>query len=62
MKATTWEPWLQQYDQSLIMNYSNSFEFMRVLASDMWCEYVMNDYKVSMGLILVSVKDVQIRL
>jgi hypothetical protein len=62
MKATTWEPWLQHYDQSLIMNYSNSCGFMRVLASDMWCEYVMNDDKVSMGLILVNVKDVQISL
>ncbi len=35
---------------------------MRVFALDMWCQYVMNDDKVSMGLTLVSVEDVQIGL
>jgi hypothetical protein len=62
MKVTTWEPWLQHYDQSLIMNCSNSCGFMRVFALDLWCQYVMNDDKVSMGLTLASVEDVQIGL
>jgi hypothetical protein len=42
MRATTWEPWLQHYDQSLIVYCSSFYGFMRVLASNMWCFKCVN--------------------